>query len=92
MSIANEEALVCEALVREIGRADRWSAVTEAWDALLHVRRMGESLRAEVERLQPCAEGLMTDSQKAQMTQAEVGSIERGWAETMARRNAEKRP
>ena len=42
-----EEDLICEALVREIGRASRWSARVEAWDALLSTRREGQSLRDE---------------------------------------------
>lgn len=37
---AQEADLVCEALVREIGRAGRWSAIVEAWEALLTVRHM----------------------------------------------------
>lgn len=43
--------LICGALVREIGRAQRWSAVKEAWDALLSVRRMARALLAEQEYL-----------------------------------------
>ena len=39
--------LVCEALVREIGRANRWKAVQEGWDALLHVRAMQEQMMNE---------------------------------------------
>ena len=42
-----EEDLICEALVREIGRASRWSARVEAWDALLSTRQEGEMLRNE---------------------------------------------
>jgi len=42
-----EESLVCEALVREIALAKRWSAVIEAWDALLKVRRMAKDLKSE---------------------------------------------
>ena len=41
--------LVCEALVREIRLASRWSAVVEAWKALLHVRRMAKGLIEEME-------------------------------------------
>lgn len=53
----NEEALICEALVREIGRATRWKAVVEAWDALLSVRRMAEELRKELQPTPPSAVG-----------------------------------
>ena len=49
--IQTEEDLICEALVREIGRASRWSARVEAWQALLSTRREGESLRREREHL-----------------------------------------
>jgi len=42
-TIVNERDLICEALVREIRDASRWSAVVEAWDALLKVRRMANS-------------------------------------------------
>jgi hypothetical protein len=45
--IQTEEDLICEALVREIGRANRWSARVDAWEALLATRREGESLRQE---------------------------------------------
>lgn len=41
-----DEQLVCEALVCEIRDAKRWVAVMEAFQALLAVRRMAESLRA----------------------------------------------
>ncbi len=47
--LSKEESLVCEALVREIGRADRWSAVMDAWKALLHVRRMAGGMHKEAE-------------------------------------------
>jgi len=46
-NIQREEDLICEALVREIGGASRWSARVEAWEALLSTRREGESLRRE---------------------------------------------
>lgn len=48
---AREADLVCEALVREIGNAQRWSAVVEAWEALLHVRRMSRDMQAEADHL-----------------------------------------
>lgn len=41
------EAQICEALVREINRARRWSAVIEAWNALTHVRHMAGNMRQE---------------------------------------------
>ena len=41
------ESVICEALVREISYAGRWSAVENAWRALLHVRAMAESLSQE---------------------------------------------
>lgn len=50
-NIQTEEDLICEALVREIGRASRWSARVEAWTALLSTRREGENLRREQEHL-----------------------------------------
>lgn len=43
----DEMELVCEALVREIGSATRWSAVREAWFALLHVRHMWKQIHGE---------------------------------------------
>ena len=46
-NIQNEEDLICEALVREIGRASRWSARVEAWQALLSTRHEGKCLRQE---------------------------------------------
>lgn len=46
-SLEREEALICETLVREIGRAGRWSAVLEGFDALVHVRHMAASLHKE---------------------------------------------
>jgi len=53
----DRECLICEALVREIGRAQRWSAIEEAWSALLHVRQMGENLRQEEENINCVAGG-----------------------------------
>ena len=43
--------MVREALVREIRDAGRWSAVIEAWDALLKVTRMAKSLQKERDKL-----------------------------------------
>ena len=45
--LAKEESLVCEALVREIGRAQRWSAVMDGWEALLRVRHMADAMHVE---------------------------------------------
>ena len=45
--LTKEEALICETLVREIGRAGRWSAVLEGFNALLHVRHMAASMHIE---------------------------------------------
>lgn len=47
-TIVNERDLVCEALVREIRDASRWSAIVEAWNALLHVRHMSKGLIEEL--------------------------------------------
>ncbi len=47
ISIKDEADLVCEALVREMGRASRWQSVSEAWHALLHVRGMAKRLTEE---------------------------------------------
>lgn len=46
----SEEDLICEALVREIGRATRWQAKVEAWSALMRVRADANLMRAEHER------------------------------------------
>ena len=51
--IDREESLVCEALVREIGSADRWSAILEAWSSLMYVRKMAANLRSEHKHLFP---------------------------------------
>ena len=48
MSVDTECSLVCEALVREIRDAQRWSAVVEAWEALLRVRQQHQE-RSEPE-------------------------------------------
>ena len=42
-----DPSLICEALVREIRDAQRWSAVEEAWQALLNVRRMSREMAWE---------------------------------------------
>ena len=46
-NLATNYSLVREALVREIGEADRWSAVMDAWNALLHVRFMARAMLTE---------------------------------------------
>ena len=51
-SLADEEAVICETLVREIGRAQRWSAVVEGFNALLHVRRTAHSMHVEARKFQ----------------------------------------
>ena len=48
-NLENEESLACEALVREINRATRWTAVLGAWQALLNVRRMAAAMHKEAE-------------------------------------------
>lgn len=50
--LAKEESLVCEALVREIGQATRWSAVLEGFNALLHVRHMAAPMHREARMLE----------------------------------------
>lgn len=45
--------LVCEALVREIRDAKRWSAVVEAWEALLAVRRQTRELENDAKEDSP---------------------------------------
>lgn len=49
--VRREADLVCEALVREINSASRWTAVVDAWQALVHVRRMAREMEAEREHL-----------------------------------------
>jgi len=45
--------LVCEALVREIYHATRWSAVMDTWRSLLKVREMQRQHIGEMEYLFP---------------------------------------
>ena len=52
INIRKKRTLVCEALVREILHANRWSAVEEAWRALLKVRRLSNVLISEQEKPQ----------------------------------------
>ena len=47
--IGVQSQLIQEALVKRIRDADRWSAVTEAWEALLKVQRMEKDMRTERE-------------------------------------------
>lgn len=51
--------LVCEAIIREIARASRWSAVMDAWKALLHVRQMQKSLSDEHKNPDAMTEGVV---------------------------------
>jgi hypothetical protein len=53
-----EECLICEALVREIRDATRWSTMVEAWEALLQVRGVAKSLRKEQEHLRGSSQGV----------------------------------
>ena len=53
MSTANDADLICEALVREIGRAKRFSAMREAWLALAAVRRVASQMEQEAAILHP---------------------------------------
>ena len=46
-----DESLICEALVREIGRATRWTAIVEAWEALMYVRLMAAAMASERDHL-----------------------------------------
>ena len=50
--LAEEESLICEALVREIGMAQRWSAVLDGFNALLHVRHMAAPMHLEARQFQ----------------------------------------
>ena len=49
--IENEADLIVEALVKEIARGCRWSAMVEAWQAILTVRRIAGNLEAERKHL-----------------------------------------
>ena len=48
-----EENLICEALIREIPRLERWSAIVEVWQALIWVRKRGTYLKGEFKRIYP---------------------------------------
>ena len=58
-----EESLICEALVREISKAQRWMSIVEAWQALLHVRHMAKSLHDE---------GMQAEAKASSYTDSEV--------------------
>lgn len=45
--LAKEESLICEALVREMALATRWSAILDAFNALGHVRIMAGNMHRE---------------------------------------------
>lgn len=62
--IANEADLICEALVKEIAAGGRWSAVVEAWQALLTVRRMSRDMEAEHKHLSGAGSQAMTQFQR----------------------------
>lgn len=57
----NEADLICEALVREIGRDTRWMAKVAAWQALLSVRRQSEGMESERRHLAGSASGAGTN-------------------------------
>ena len=59
--LAKEESLVCEALVREIRRAQRWSAVMDGWEALLHVRHMANGMHIEARKFQEADDRACTE-------------------------------
>lgn len=42
-----EADLIAETLVREIGRNTRWCAKVEAWEALLRIRTVADSMSDE---------------------------------------------
>ena len=44
-------SLIREALVKEIRDASRWSAIVDAWSALLHVRLRAKRLQEEKAKL-----------------------------------------
>jgi len=46
-----EGDLICEALVREMYQSRRWTAIVEAWQALMHVRQQQKNHCAEMEHL-----------------------------------------
>ena len=50
--LVKEEALICEALVREVVRATRWSAVLDAFNALGHVRIMAGNMHREAAQME----------------------------------------
>lgn len=53
IQVESEAALVCEALVREIANAQRWSTVMDAWNAILKVRSMSRDMAEEQRMLMP---------------------------------------
>lgn len=48
----NEVMLICEELCRVIQRAERWQTISEAWLALLNVRRLYDEIEDEQNHLQ----------------------------------------
>ena len=50
--LAKEESLICEALVKEMGRATRWSAVLDVFNTLGHVRLMAANMHREAAQME----------------------------------------
>jgi hypothetical protein len=42
--------IVAEAILREMARAKRWQTVGTAWEALLNIRRMYDSMLEEIKQ------------------------------------------
>lgn len=57
-----ESQLVREALVREIRDATRWSAIMEAWGALLNTRRKADALISETQQTEDMCQDEPKDS------------------------------
>lgn len=57
----DEADLIAEALVREIASAQRWSAVVDAWNALLRVRHMSRQMLEELDKLESSPQGTALD-------------------------------
>ena len=62
--VESEESLICEALVREIGKAKRWSAIIDAWQALLYVRLKAKELQKEYKKLHGAGENASSNKDK----------------------------
>jgi hypothetical protein len=46
--LEREVSMVCEGIIREMGRATCWVAVRDCWQTLEHVRMMANGLLAEM--------------------------------------------